>query len=268
MANSFLLPDDFEQNLGIPVKNAHERLAEAREIGSKLAEGGIHLKANPDHFAMFTDPPRLLNGPLKRIGYIAGADNRCYPSPVDGCDYINVAASLPPHSHLRKQGWPEHVAVVHPVDDAACARMFEQGYGNPFIHHITFGIAPSESDEPGGIGVAERMIRQMSAVYHRIPVLLGQSPGTLIMALPAEVLSAPEFSRNFGEWTGNLSPEQYQLQEMEGSGYLLQFFVFRGGKIEVALRHHTRQTFNPKSVHKISADELSVDQGAAIAEAN
>ncbi len=88
------------------------------------------------------------------------------------------------------------------------------------------------------------------------------------MAVPAEVLSAPEFSRNFAEWTDNLSPEQYQLQEMEGGGYLLQFFDFRGGRIEVAMRYQTQQTFNPKSVHKISEDELSVDQGAATADAN
>ena len=50
---------------------------------------------------------------------------------------------------------------------------------------------------------------------------------------------------------------------MEGGGYLLQFFVLTGGRIEVALRVGTRQTFNPKSVHKISKDELSVDQGRA-----
>ena len=83
------------------------------------------------------------------------------------------------------------------------------------------------------------------------------------MRFQAEVLSAPEFSRNFAAWTGNLSPEQYQLEEMEGGGYLLQFFVLRGGRIEVALRYQTRQTFNPKSVHKISEDELSVNQGVA-----
>ena len=156
------------------VKNARERLAEAREVGSKLAEDGIDLNGNPDHFAMFTDPPQLLNGPLKRLGYVAGADNRCYPSPVDGCDYINVAASLPRSSILREQGWPEHVAVVHPVDDVACARMLEQGYGNPFIHHITFGIAVPELDQSSGIDVAERLIRRMAAVYRRIPVFSGR----------------------------------------------------------------------------------------------
>ena len=267
MANGFGLPKKFEQDLGIPIKNALERLAEAAEVGSKLVVNGLHLTGNPDHFAMFTDPPQLLNGPLKRLGYVAGADNRCYPSPVDGCDYINVAASLPRSSTLRKKGWPDHIAVVHPVDDAAGARMLEQGYGNPFIHHITFGIAPPPLENSNAIGIAERLIRRMADVHRRIPEILGQSPGTLIMAVPREVRSDPEFSRNFAEWTGNLPADQYQLEDMEGGGYLLQFFVLRGGRIEVALRYQTRQTFNPKSVHKISEDELSVDQGTA-AEAN
>jgi hypothetical protein len=266
MLNRFRLPDDFEQDFGIQIRNAHERLTEAAQIGSQLADDGIELTRNPDHFAMFTDPPRLLNGPLKRMGYVAGADNRCYPSPVDGCDYINVAASLPRSSILRKQGWPDHVAVVHPVDDVACARMLEQGYGNPFIHHITLGIEAPELSATGEMAIAERLIERMAAVYRRIPAVLGQSPGTLIMALPKDVLSAPDFARRFAAWTGNLASEHYQLEEMDGGGYLLQFFVLRGGRIEVALRHRTRQTFNPKSVHKISEDELSVNQGAAAAE--
>ena len=47
---------------------------------------------------------------------------------------------------------------------------------------------------------------------------------------------------------------------MEGGGFLLQFFVLTGGRIEVALRVETNQTFNPKSVNKISKDELSTAQ--------
>ena len=263
MVNTIQLPDRFEQQLGIQVKNARERLAEAEDIGRKLAGDGIPLTGNPDHFAMFTDPPQLLNGPLKRLGYVAGADNRCYPSPVDGCDYINVAASLPRSSMLREQGWPDHIAVVHPVDSVAGERMLEQDYGNPFIHHITFGIAVPELRAQSQIGIAEQLIRQMASVHRRIPAILGQSPGTLIVAVPREVVSAPEFSQQFADWTDGLPADQYKVEEMEGGGFLLQFFVLRGGRIEVALRHQTRQTFNPKSVHKISADELSVNQGSA-----
>ena len=47
---------------------------------------------------------------------------------------------------------------------------------------------------------------------------------------------------------------------MQGGGFLLQFFVLAGGRIEVALRLGTQQTFNPKSVHKISRDEISTNQ--------
>jgi hypothetical protein len=265
MRSGFHLPEQFEDSLGIEIKNARERLAEADELGARLVSGGIELTGNPDHFAMFADPPRLLSGPLKQLGYITGADNRCYPSPVDGCDYINVAASLPPSSPRRKEGWPDHIAVVHPVDERASSRMLAQDYGNPFIHHITFGIpAPGVRDE-GPIEKAEQLVKRMTAVRTAVADLFSQNPGTLIIALPREVISSPYLRRTVAEWTGGLSAEQYQIEEMEGGGYLLQFFVLHGGRIEVALRHQTRQTFNPKSVHKISEDELSVDQGRSAA---
>ena len=250
-----LLPEHFEERLGVEVKNARERIDEARELGERLLASGIALERNPDHFAMFTEPPQLLAGPLKRIGYVIGADNRCYPSPVDGCDYINVAASLPAGSALRAEGWPDHIAVVWPLDQPAGARMSEQGYGNPFVHHITFGIARPEQT------TAEAMVRRMVQIRRQIAGILQQEPGTLIMALPAEVIRAEGFAHRLTEWTSGLAADQYQLEEMEGGGYLLQFFILRGGRIEVALRSNTRQTFNPKSVHKISEDELSVDQG-------
>ena len=201
MNNSFRLPEQFELSLGIQVQNARERLMEAKEIGLKLAKHGVPLTCSPDHFAMFTDPPQLLSGPLKRLGYVPGADNRCYPSPVDGCDYINVAASLPFSSLLREKGWPDHVAVVHPVDDVACTRMLEQGYGNPFIHHITFGIDAPKLPGSGGIVVAEHLIKRMVEV-HRSIFILQQSPGTLIIAVPGDILRTPEFPDRFVEWSG------------------------------------------------------------------
>ncbi|MFN3324488.1 MAG: hypothetical protein ACK5AZ_13405 [Bryobacteraceae bacterium] len=265
MSQNFQLPERFEEQLGIPVRNARERLVEARELGDKLARGGVPMKHNPDHFAMFTDPPRLLAGPLKRLGYVLGADNRCYPSPVDGCDYINVAASLPAASALRQEGWPDHIAVVHPVDDDAHERMAAQNYGNPFIHHITFGIPTPADLDAAGLALAERLVRRMAETRGRIASLLVQQPGTLILALPPEIVRTPEFADRFPAWIDGLPADQYQLEEMEGGGFLLQFFVLCGGRIEVALRHGTRQTFNPKSVHKISEDELSVDQGPVAA---
>jgi len=115
MKTVVVLPEGFDNYLKI--QNARERFEEAEDVSRKLLDGGIALKANADHYAMFCDPPRLLAGPLKQVGYVVGADNRCYPSPVDGCDYINVAASLPVSSPAREKGWPDHIAIVHPVDD-------------------------------------------------------------------------------------------------------------------------------------------------------
>ncbi len=68
------------------------------------------------------------------------------------------------------------------------------------------------------------------------------------------------FQPLFEEWIGDVPEEEYQLEAMEGGGFLLQFFVLEGGRIEVALRVGTRQTFNPKSVIKISRDEISAVQ--------
>ena len=257
MKTTVLVPEGFDNYLKI--QNAKERLEEARDISRKLLDGGIALKANADHYAIFSDPPRLLAGPLTQVGYVVGADNRCYPSPVDGCDYINVAASLPPSSPAREKGWPDHVAIVHPVDESAYRRMMEQGYGNPFIHHITWGIALTGSllpeDSTGWL------ISRMVQIRETISGLLNETPGTLIIALPREVVEGEGFQEQFHRSIGSTPKEQYQLEVMEGGGYLLQFFVLKGGRIEVALRSQTNQTFNPKSVQKISKDELSVDQG-------
>lgn len=257
MKTLVLVPEGFENYLKI--QNAKERFEEASDVARRLLDGGIALKPNADHYAMFCDPPRLLAGPLKQVGYVVGADNRCYPSPVDGCDYINVAASLPLSSPARAKGWPDHVAIVHPVDDSACNRMMEQGYGNPFIHHLTWGIAlPGDlpSENPAG-----SLISRMVQIRERIGEILNETPGTLIIALPREVVQGKGFQERFDRSIGSTPQEQYQLEVMEGGGYLLQFFVLKGGRIEVALRSGTSQTFNPKSVQKISKDELSVDQG-------
>ncbi len=259
MPRNYRMPDGFEDYLQI--SNARERFQEAEIIASKLLEGKIALKPNADHYAIFTDPPRLVADGLKRVGYILGYDNRCYPSPVDGCNYINVAASLPKMSVARDKGWCDHIAVVHPVDESAYDHMMEQGYGNPFIHHITWGIEPPAQLGTLGLELAEALVSTMVQVRRKVEKVLKATPGTLILALPGEIVERPQFRESFRRWIGDTPSEEYQLEVMEGGGYLLQFFVLRGGRIEVALRFGTTQTFNPKSVHKISKDELSVDQG-------
>lgn len=134
------MPCRFADHLRIP--NAQQRFDEALAVAGKITEAGVRLLPNLDHAAIFTDPPLLVAGPLKRLGYVSGWDARCYPSPVDGHDYINVSAKLPDGCAARGEGWP-----------------------------------------------------------------------------------------------------------MEGGGLLLQFFVLTGGRIELALRVGTKQTFNPKSLY-------------------
>ena len=130
--------EDFSDYLS--VENAALRFKEAAEVAEKITAKGVELYPNLDHAAIFTDPPYLVAGALKQLGYVSGWDARCYPSPVDGCDYINVSARLPGESPAQEKGWFDYVAVVHPVDEQALKHMLSQGYGNPFIHHLTWGL--------------------------------------------------------------------------------------------------------------------------------
>ncbi len=258
MEKEVILPKDFNERLEIP--NARERLDEALEVAKKISQADVPLLPNPDHAAIFVDPPHLVAGPLKEVGYVAGWDNRCYPSPVDGCDYINVPSGLPKESPSRGDGWFDYVAVVHPVDDKAREHMLSQGYGNPFIHHMTWGIVPPERGEADDYDYTAGVIPFMVETRKKIGEALEDKPGTLIMALPREVIERPHFDQDASAWLRDLEESDYQIEAMEGGGFLIQFFVLTGGRIEVALRVSTQQTFNPKSVHKISEDEISAVQ--------
>lgn len=258
MASSIRLPDDFANYLTI--KNAPQRFGEATEVAEKVTSARIGLLPNLDHAAIFTDPPYLVAGPLKQLGYISGWDARCYPSPVDGCDYINVSARLPDDSLARAHGWFDYVAVVHPVDADARAHMLSQDYGNPFIHHLTWGIVAPERTSGDDFEYANRVVPFMIQTRETIGSVIGDAPGTLITALPQAVIEHPDFDSASAEWFDGLDADQYQIESMQGGGFLIQFFVLTGGRIEVALRVDTQQTFNPKSVHKISEDEISAVQ--------
>lgn len=253
------LPSNFSEYLNIP--NAEERLSEAKRVGDRIAAAGVPLLDAPDHAAIFADPPYILAGPLKQIGYVNGWDARCYPSPVDGEDYINVSSRLPDGHSALSEGWFRYVAVVHPVDQAALNQMLSQGYGNPFLHHLTWGIVPPNRETgQEEIDYAGTIVTFMVEARQKIYEAIGDEPGTLIAALPPEVIDHADLDARKHGWFKGLTDEEYQVEAMEGGGYLLQFFVLSGGRIEVALRVDTKQTFNPKSVHKISEDEISTVQ--------
>ena len=258
MRDLIRLPTNFADYLTI--ENADLRFAEATEVAARVTGAGVEIYPNMDHAAIFCDPPHLVADGLKQLGYVNGWDARCYPSPVDGCDYINVSAQLPADSPARDEGWFDYVAVVHPVDSAALQHMLGQGYGNPFIHHLTWGIVPPERATADDFEYASRVVRFMVERREVIGDAIGDEPGTLIIALPENVLAHPKFEDALPTWLGGLDEEAYQVESMQGGGFLIQFFVLTGGRIEVALRVNTTQTFNPKSVHKISEDEISAIQ--------
>ena len=262
LSGGFELPRNFADVL--PIANAADRFGEALDVARKSAEAGVEIELAPDHAAIFTDPPQLVAGPLKSVGYDLGWDTRCYPSPVDGCDYINVSARLDPGSAAYQEGWFRYVAVVHPVDEAASRQMLSQGYGNPFLHHLTLGVVPPERGGDDEFRYGERVVRFMVDARRRMAEVIGDEPGTLIAALPSEVVGDSRFSEESPGWVEGLGDGEFQFQVMQGGGYLVQYFVLTGGRIEVALRSGTSQTFNPLSVDKISRDEISTVQGDGV----
>ena len=251
-------PKNFTTYLAI--ENAAARLDELEDIASRITAAGVSLRSNLDHAAIFTDPPLLVAGPIKKLGYAAGWDSRSYPSPVDGHEYINVTSGLTAGAEVRNQGWPEYIAVTHPVDEAARDHMLSQGYGNPFIHHLTLGIVPPDREGSDDTVYAATLVRFMIRTRKQIHVAIGQKPGALVVALPEQVTRGAGFEEACDEWMTDLGSDDRQVESMEGGGFLLQFFVLEGGRIEVALRVGTSQSFNPKSVVKISRDEISAVQ--------
>ena len=55
MERSVTLPPDFAELLNIP--NAPPRFEEALDVADKIVGAGVELLPNPDHAAIFTDPP-------------------------------------------------------------------------------------------------------------------------------------------------------------------------------------------------------------------
>ena len=252
------MPEDFSDHLAIA--NAARRFEEVAQVAETIQNAGIDLEPNLDHAAIFTDPPFIVAGPIKKLGYVSGWDSRCYPSPVDGQDYINVSARLPADCSARVKGWADYIAVVHPVDEAARNHMLSQEYGNPFIHHLTLGLVAPERGGQNDFDYAETLVRFMVRCREKIRENLDEKPGTLIAAFPQSVTDDGDFPRRCQEWLGNLAEGERQVETMDGGGFLIQFFVLEGGRVEVALRVGTSQTFNPKSVVKISRDEISAVQ--------
>ena len=100
--------------------------------------------------------------------------------------------NCPADSPARHEGWFDYVAVVHPVDKSALQHMLGQGYGNPFIHHLTWGLVPPERTGDDDFEYASCVVPFMVEKRKVIGDAIGDAPGTLIIALPENVLAQPE----------------------------------------------------------------------------
>jgi hypothetical protein len=241
------------------IANAPDRLAEAREVCRRIVGQGVPLHVNMDHAAIYTEPVRQVSGPLRTLGYDTTWDDRCYPSPVDNVLLYLIVHGLPKRStQMREEGWFENIATVFPIDDDGHGWVDSQKQGNPFIHHLTMGIVPPTRGTMNDKDYALRVVPFMVDVRRRIQQGVGEQAGNLVIALPDAVVNDSDFVKQLPELTQGLDTQSYKLESMQGGGFLLQFFVLAGGRVEVALRQDTVQAFNPNSVRKISTDEISI----------
>lgn len=251
---------EFEKSFleAFPIDSAARRFAEAREVASRIDREGVKLMTNMDHTALVGDPPRLVTGPIRRFGYQPGWDDRSYPSPVEGYDFWVLTSRMPPDSPLRPQGWFDYVAAVWSIDQPAYDYFIGQGNGNPFLHHMTMGIEPPERGNESELEYAYRLVPYMVDVRRRIEQGTGEQASQMVMSLPQEVFASDAFRARVPELVRDLEGSPYVIECMQGGGFLIQFFVLSGARIEVACRHATSQAFNPKSTERFTREEISI----------
>jgi hypothetical protein len=252
---------EFEKHFmeAFPIESAARRFVDAREVAIRITREGVRLMANMDHTAMVSDPPRLITGPIRRFGYQPGWDERCYPSPLEGFEFWLITSRMPPDSPIRHQGWFDYIASVWSIDQPAYDYFIGQGNGNPFLHHMTMGIVPPErGNHESDLEYAYRIIPYIVDVRRRIQQGTGEQPSQLVMSLPHEVFAGADFRRRLPELVRGLDGAPCVIEAMQGGGFLLQFFVLGGARIEVACRHRTSQAFNPRSTERFTREEISI----------
>jgi hypothetical protein len=252
---------EFEKQFleAFPIDSAARRFVDAREVATRITREGVVLMPNMDHTAMVGDPPRLITGPIRRFGYEPGWDERTYPSPLEGFEFYLITSRMPPDSPIRHQGWFDYIASVWSIDDGAYDYFIGQGNGNPFLHHMTMGIVPPErGDGESELEYAQRIIPYMIDVRGRIQQGTGEQPSQLVMSLPQSVFASDEFRHRLPELVAGLDGKPYVIECMQGGGFLIQFFVLGGARIEVACRHRTCQAFNPRSTERFTREEISM----------
>ena len=259
MENTVWLPADFSDYLTI--ENASRKFEEATNVAEKITANGVQLYPNIDHAAFLTDQSYLVMGPLKQLGYVFGWDRRSYPITINGFDYIVLSARLPQENSARDRGWFDYVGIAHPVDEPALNNLLSQDYGNPFIHHLTWGLVPPPRTSKDNFEYASRLVPFAIEKQNLICEVTGDERGKLIVALPQEVIDHPDFGESLPIWLAGLGSDECEVELMDGGGFFIQFFVLTGRSIEIVLRVDTKQAFNAKSLDKISKHKIITVQG-------
>ena len=259
MTNTDRLPADFSDYLTI--ENASHKFEQAANAAEKITANGVQLYPNIDHAAFLTDQSYRVMGPLKQLGYVFGWDRRSYPITIDGFDYLVVSARLPQENPARDRGWFDYVGIAHPVDEQALKSLLSQNYGNPFIHHLTWGLVPPTRTSKDNFEYASHLVPFAVEKQNLICEVTGDERGKLIIALPQEVMDHPDFGESLPIWLDGLSSEECQVELMDGGGFFMQFFVLTGRSIEIVLRVDTKQAFNAKSLDNISKHRIITVQG-------
>ena len=254
MADTVWLPADFSDHLTI--ENAALKFEESSSVAEKITANGVQLYPNIDHVAILTNQPYLLMGPLKQLGYVWGWDRRSYPIIINGFDYVVVSARLPQENSARDKGWFDYVGIAQPVDEPALKNLLDQDYGNPFIHHVTWGLVPPTRTSKDNFEYASRLVPFAVEKQNRICEVIGSERGKLIIALPQEVIDHPDFGESLPIWLETMSTEECEVELMDGGGFFIQFFVLTDRSIEIVLRVDTKQAFNAKSLDKISKHKI------------
>ena len=105
-----------------------------------------------------------------------------------------------------------------------------QGYGNPFLHHMTWRIVPPECEGTDYFGNADQVVPLMAEMRRKIGGAIGEPPGTLLCALPQKVIGHTEFETRKQAWVAGMDEDKYQFETMQGGGFFIQFFCLTGGK--------------------------------------
>lgn len=228
-------------------------IEEAETLAARLRPE-ISLAPTFDHALLVGDRFLAMAGPLEDLGYAVGVDETLYLGEVDGLRYVGIAATLPPTAPAHTRGWFDHVLISQPAHQPAYQHIQESYRGGPILHHVALTVPrprqPGESDQ----AYALRAVPELLRIRARVSELTGVPAQKMTLSLPAAVLASPAFRAAFAQWTAGQDARAFDLEEMAGGGFFLQFATSPSYRVEIVIREGTKLGFNPAAQTKLSRD--------------